>query len=72
MASGKVKWFNDVKGFGFIERHDNGGGSGGDIFVHYTAIRGEGRRTLNEGQEVEFDIYDGQKGPEAQNVMGRD
>jgi CspA family cold shock protein len=72
MASGKVKWFNDVKGFGFIERHDHGGGSAGDIFVHYTAIRGEGRKTLSEGQEVDFDVYEGQKGPEAQNVMGRD
>ncbi len=67
MALGKVKWFNDSKGFGFIERND-----GGDIFVHYSAIRADGHKTLNEGQEVEFDIYEGQKGPEAQNVLKRD
>jgi len=64
MALGKVKWFNDSKGFGFIEKTE-----GGDFFVHYTAIRGDGHRTLAPGQEVEFDIYDGQKGPEAQNVI---
>ena len=67
MASGKVKWFNDSKGFGFIERKD-----GGEIFVHWTAIRLDGYKTLRPGQEVEFDIYEGLKGPEAQNVMGRD
>lgn len=67
MAFGKVKWFNDSKGFGFIERKD-----GGEIFVHYTAICNEGYKTLQEGQEVEFDIYDGNKGPEAQNVTSRD
>ena len=67
MASGKVKWFNDSKGFGFIERH-----GGGEFFVHWTAIRLDGYKTLQPGQEVEFDIYEGQKGPEAQNVMGRD
>jgi CspA family cold shock protein len=66
MAIGKVKWFNDAKGFGFIERRE-----GMDIFVHYTAIQAEGHKTLNEGQEVEFDIYEGQKGPEAQNVVLR-
>ncbi len=64
MAYGRVKWFNDAKGFGFIEQRD-----GGEIFVHYTAIRAEGHKTLAQGQEVEFDIYDGQKGPEAQNVV---
>jgi CspA family cold shock protein len=63
MAIGRVKWFNSAKGFGFIEKTD-----GGDIFVHYTAIRGDGYKSLDEGQAVEFDIYEGQKGPEAQNV----
>lgn len=63
MAVGKVKWFNDSKGFGFIERND-----GTDVFVHYTAIRNDGYKTLAEGQEVEFDIYEGPKGPQAQNV----
>ena len=63
MAFGRVKWFNDTKGFGFIERKE-----GEEIFVHYTAIRAEGYKTLAEGQEVEFDIYEGNKGPEAQNV----
>ena len=64
MAVGKVKWFNDTKGFGFIERRD-----GDEIFVHYSAIRADGYKTLAEGQEVEFDIYEGMKGPEAQNVI---
>ena len=67
MAVGKVKWFNDSKGFGFIERSE-----GGDIFVHYTAIQNDGYKTLNEGQDVEFDVYDGPKGPQAQNVMRQD
>ncbi len=64
MALGRVKWFNDSKGFGFIE--NNGGG---EIFVHWTAIRVEGYKTLIPGQEVEFDIYEGQKGQEAHNVI---
>ncbi|MDR3608737.1 MAG: cold-shock protein [Oligoflexia bacterium] len=67
MAVGKVKWFNNSKGFGFIERKE-----GGEIFVHYTAIRAEGYKTLAEGQEVEFDVYDGSKGQEAMNVVLRD
>ena len=60
---GTVKWFNDAKGFGFIER-----GDGGDVFVHFSAIQGEGFKTLTEGQQVEFDVVDGQKGPAAENV----
>lgn len=66
MAAGKVKWFNDAKGFGFIETDD-----GVDVFVHYTAIQVDGHRTLNEGQQVDFDMYEGQKGPQAQNVLPR-
>ena len=67
MAMGKVKWFNDSKGFGFIER----GEGSEDVFVHYTsiALEREGRRTLIEGQVVEFDIYEGPKGPLARNVQ---
>lgn len=63
MVHGKVKWFNESKGFGFIERED-----GDDVFVHFSAIKEEGFKTLNEGQRVEFDIVDGQKGPAAANV----
>ena len=63
MAKGNVKWFNDAKGYGFISRPD-----GPDVFVHHTAIQGEGFRTLSEGQEVEFDIVDGPKGLQAANV----
>ena len=63
MALGKVKWFNDAKGFGFIQRDE-----GTDVFVHYTAIQGDGFKTLREGQEVEFDLYDSDKGPQARNV----
>ena len=64
VARGKVKWFNNTKGYGFIARED-----GPDVFVHYSAIRAEGYRTLDEGQEVEFEIKDGPKGPQAENVM---
>jgi len=63
MARGKVKWFNDTKGFGFIQQE-----SGEDVFVHYTAIAGDGFKTLKEGQEVEFEITQGPKGPQASNV----
>lgn len=65
MASGIVKWFNASKGYGFITRDD-----GGDVFVHYSAIKGEGFKTLNEGQRVEFDVTEGPKGPQASNVVG--
>jgi len=61
---GKVKWFNQEKGYGFIERD-----SGGDVFVHFSAIQEEGFKTLNEGQEVEFDIVEGARGPQAANVV---
>ena len=60
---GRVKWFNDAKGFGFIAR-DNGP----DVFVHFSAIQSEGFRTLAENQEVEFEVVQGTKGPQAQNV----
>jgi len=66
MANGKVKWFNNAKGYGFIEKED-----GGDVFVHYSAIQGEGYKTLNEGENVEFDISQGEKGPQAINVLKR-
>jgi cold shock protein len=61
---GKVKWFNDAKGFGFIARDD-----GPDVFVHFSAIQGDGFRSLAEDQEVEFEVVEGAKGPQAQNVM---
>ena len=61
---GKVKWFNAEKGFGFIERQD-----GDDVFVHFSAIQGEGFKTLDEGQNVEFDIVEGPRGPQAANVV---
>ncbi len=64
MARGKVKWFNETKGFGFIEQ-DNGP----DVFVHYSAIKAEGFKALHENQKVEFDIKEGPKGPQAANVM---
>jgi len=63
MARGKVKWFNEQKGFGFIEQE-----GGGDVFVHYSSITGEGFKTLAEGDEVEFDLTQGPKGPKAENV----
>ncbi|MGD8456584.1 MAG: cold shock domain-containing protein [Anaerolineales bacterium] len=61
---GTVKWFNGAKGFGFIERE-----SGDDVFVHYSAIKSDGFRTLDEGQRVEFIVTEGQKGPQAQDVV---
>ena len=63
MAQGKVKWFNDKKGFGFIEREGDS-----DVFVHYTAIQGQGYRSLTEGARVEFEVTNGPKGPQAANV----
>lgn len=64
MATGKVKWFNAEKGFGFIEVE-----GGDDVFVHYSAINSDGFKTLDEGQEVTFDIEEGQRGPQAVNVV---
>lgn len=61
---GKVKWFNAEKGYGFIERED-----GGDVFVHFSAIQSEGFKSLDEGQAVEFDIVEGDRGPQAANVV---
>ena len=64
MATGTVKWFNESKGFGFISPDDGGK----DIFVHFSAISGDGFRTLKEGQKVSFDVENGPKGPQAANV----
>jgi CspA family cold shock protein len=64
MPTGKVKWFSEAKGYGFIETDE-----GKDVFVHYSAIQGTGRRNLHEGQEVQFEIIDGQKGPQAAEVQ---
>ncbi|MEF2243925.1 MULTISPECIES: cold shock domain-containing protein [unclassified Paenibacillus] len=61
---GKVKWFNAEKGYGFIESEQ-----GGDVFVHFSAIQTDGFKTLEEGQEVEFDIVEGARGPQAANVV---
>jgi len=63
MMEGKVKWFNEQKGFGFIEKD-----GGGDVFVHHSAIQSEGFKTLQEGQRVSFDVQQGPKGPAAANV----
>jgi CspA family cold shock protein len=66
MAQGTVKWFNDDKGFGFIAQD----GGGADVFVHHTAIQGTGFKSLAENQKVEFDVNQGPKGPQAENVRG--
>lgn len=62
--TGTVKWFNETKGFGFIEREN-----GPDVFVHFSAIKGDGFKTLADGQKVEFNVTQGQKGPQAENVV---
>jgi len=64
MVKGTVKWFNQEKGYGFIERED-----GDDVFVHFSAIQEEGFKTLDDGQEVEFEIVEGDRGPQAANVV---
>lgn len=64
MQTGTVKWFNAEKGFGFIEVED-----GNDVFVHYSAITGDGFKTLDEGQRVEFNVVEGQRGPQAEEVV---
>ncbi|GAA0452262.1 CspA family cold shock protein [Alkalibacillus filiformis] len=64
--TGTVKWFNSEKGFGFIERQD-----GDDVFVHFSAIQAEGFKTLEEGQSVEFEIVEGDRGPQAANVVAQ-
>jgi CspA family cold shock protein len=62
-VTGTVKWFNETKGYGFIAQED-----GPDVFVHFSAIQGDGLKTLTDGQKVEFTVTDGQKGPQAENV----
>jgi CspA family cold shock protein len=64
MAQGTVKWFSAEKGYGFISQDD-----GNDVFVHYSAIAGDGFKSLEQGQRVEFDVTDGRKGPQAANVI---
>jgi CspA family cold shock protein len=64
MKRGRVKWFNDKKGYGFIEQD-----SGEDVFVHYSSIQGQGFKSLKEGDEVEFEVKDGPKGPQASKVL---
>ncbi|MCK5831053.1 MAG: cold-shock protein [Methylococcales bacterium] len=66
MATGTIKWFNESKGFGFISQDDGGA----DVFVHFSAIQGEGFKTLNEGQVVTYEVEDGPKGPQATSVTG--
>lgn len=63
--NGKVKWFNNAKGYGFIEQP----GEQQDIFVHYSSIQGDGYKTLEQGQDVEFEVTNGPKGPQAENVL---
>ncbi|EUJ24567.1 Cold shock protein CspD [Listeria grandensis FSL F6-0971] len=63
MQNGKVKWFNNEKGYGFLEKED-----GDDIFIHFTAIQGDGYKSLDEGQSVTFEIVEGNRGPQATNV----
>lgn len=63
-TTGTVKWFNETKGFGFIEQE-----GGQDVFAHYSAISGDGFKTLAEGQQVEFDVKQGEKGPQAENIV---
>ncbi len=63
-TTGTVKWFNDAKGFGFIEQE-----SGADVFAHFSAITGDGHKSLAEGQKVEFTLTQGQKGPQAENIV---
>ena len=67
MSTGTVKWFNESKGFGFIAQDDGGA----DVFVHFSSIQGDGFKTLAEGQKVSFEIKDGPKGPQAENVVAQ-